>query len=268
MIKYLGLSVSSLILLMLNIAYCSESTRPIDDGIVTIGVYADSGAAVSCVTAAKKMFEWMGHEVFLMDADFINHKDIQHINIFYFPGGSPVPYMRNITYDGREKIRRRIEAGSGYIGTCAGGIYAAEIQTWHGRTYSAGLLGVFPGTAAGPIPQIYQHPDIGMCQVNLNRPHQITRSDPDSLWIMFYNGPYFIPDEASMVDTIGTYEITGQVALVACEYGKGRVFLTGPHPEWEEDDDRDGVSYFEKFDDMGSDWTLMQHAVRWCLHEE
>ncbi len=254
------------LLLLISLGY-SESVEPPDDGILTIGVYADSGAAASCVTAAKNMFEWMEHKVVLIDADLINNKDLQHLDIFYFPGGSPIPYARNITYEGRKKIRKMIEQGRAYIGTCAGGIYAAEYQTWQDETYSAGQLGVFPGTAAGPIPQIYQLPEIGMCQINLNKPHQITSAEPDSLWIMFYNGPYFIPDTGSVVDTIGTYEITGQAAMIACEYGKGRVFLIGPHPEWEEDDDRDSVSFFDNFDDMGSDWDFMRNVVKWCINE-
>jgi glutamine amidotransferase-like uncharacterized protein len=267
MTKNSVLSGSFIIVLMLNIAYCAGSSPPKENGIATIGIYADSGAAAACVTAATNMFKWMGHEVILMDADLINNKDLKGIDIFYFPGGSPIPYTRNITYEGRKKIRSRIESGCGYIGTCAGGIYAAEFQNWNGVNHSTGQLGIFPGTAAGPIPEIYRLPDIGMCQVNLNKPYGITRTEPDSLWIMFYNGPYFIPEEGSVVDTIGTYEITGKVALAACEYGKGRVFLTGPHPEWEEDDDRDGVSSFDSLDDMGSDWTLMHNAVQWCLHE-
>ncbi|UCG29960.1 MAG: hypothetical protein JSV53_10740 [candidate division WOR-3 bacterium] len=267
MTKHVSSTAFFLIFFGLCMADGSQSRQLVDDGIVTIGVYSDSGAAAACVTAAEKMFRWMGYEVFRMDADFINNQDIQRIDIFYFPGGSPVPYTRSITYEGRKKIRKMIEGGRGYIGTCAGGIYAAEFQRWNGETYSAGQLGIFPGTAAGPIPQIYELPDIGMCQVNLNKPHEITRAEPDSLWIMFYNGPYFIPGTDSDVDTVGTYEITGYLALVANEYGKGRVFLTGPHPEWEEDDDRDGVSYFDRFDDMGSDWTLMRRAVQWCLRE-
>ncbi len=268
MTKTLAFTDLLFILLMLNIAYCHGSSRPADNENITIGIYADSGAAAACVTAATNMFKWMGHEVFLMDANFINNKDIKHINIFYFPGGSPVPYARNINYEGRKKMRKMIEGGCGYIGTCAGGLYAAESQKWNGETYWAGQLGIFPGTAAGPIPEIYELPEIGMCKINLNKSHQITCEEPDSIWVMFYNGPYFIPGNTSSVDTIGIYGITGNIALVACEYGKGRVFLTGPHPEWEEDDDRDGVSYFDRFDDMGSDWTMMRRAVQWCLHKD
>ena len=253
--------------IMMPIA-CAGSSELTDDGFVTVGVYADSGAADACVIAAKNMFEWMGYTVFLMDADFINNEDLQNIDIFYFPGGSPAPYSRNITDQGREQIRKMIRSGSGFIGTCAGGLFAAETQVWHGVEHSQGQLGIFPGTATGPIPDIFEYPEIGMCQVDLHGEHPISDIGTDSLWIMFYNGPCFIPKPGSIIYTIGTYTRTGDIALAACEYGRGRVFLTGPHPEWEEDNDRDDISYFDDFDDLGSDWPLMRNAMLWCLHQE
>ena len=260
----------SLIFLMFITLYCegcSETFERTDDGIVTVGVYSDSGAAQACVIAAKNMFEWMGYTVDLIDANTINNEDIRDIDIFYFPGGSSRPYIIDITDEGKDKIRQMISAGSGYIGTCASGMFAAEVQIWRGTTYSEGQLEIFPGTAEGPIPEIFEYPEIGMCQVNLVHPHPITEGEPDSVWILYYDGPFFDPESGAAVEIIGRYQITDQAALVACEYGSGRVFLTGPHPEWEEDSDRDSVSYFDHFDDRGSDWSLMQNATRWCLHE-
>lgn len=266
--KKLLLSFTILVLVAFNLPDCSGSIDPFDDGITTIGIYVDSGAAPACVTAARNMFEWMGYTIALLDADYVNSKDMRHIDLFYFPGGSAGPYVLEITSRGKDKIRSMIQAGSGYIGTCAGGMFAAEIQIWKGTRYSRGNLGIFTGNAIGPIPEIFDDPGIGMCQVNLHKPHPITNSQPDSVWIMYYTGPFFVPGSAANIRIIGTYEITGRPALVALEYGKGRVFLTGPHPEWEEDDDRDSVSYFDNYDDLGSDWPLMRSATRWCLHEE
>jgi glutamine amidotransferase-like uncharacterized protein len=213
------------------------------------------------------MFEWMGYTLFLLDAEYVNHRDLEHIDLFYFPGGSAGPYVRNITSKGKEKIRNMISAGSGYIGTCAGGMFAAEIQIWKGTRYTWGNLNIFKGNAIGPIPEIYDDPGIGMCQVNLHKPHPITNAHPDSMWIMYYTGPFFVGESATNTNVIGTYATTGRPALVAFEYGKGRVFITGPHPEWEEDDDRDSVSYFDNYNDLGSDWPLMRSATRWCLRE-
>lgn len=255
-------------LITFNHSNCSNSLKPIDDGISTIGIYADSGAAWSCLTAAENMFLWMGYNVELIYASTVNNEDIRHIDLFYFPGGNSEPFIVNITDQGKEKIRQMISNGAGYIGTCAGAMFAAETQIWQGNTYITGQLGIFPGTAQGPIPEIFPWPQIGMCQVDLNKPHPITDDQPDSVWIMLYHGPFMTPNAGAAIDTIGTYEVTGQPALVACKYGDGRVFLTGPHPEWEEDSDRDSVPYFKNYDDMGSDWPLMRNAARWCLYEE
>ena len=247
---------------------CTDDFKPIDDGITTIGIYADSGAAWACITAARNMFLWMGCKVEFIYASSVNNEDLRRIDIFYFPGGSSELYIRDITPEGKDKIRQMVNSGTGYIGTCAGALFAADTQIWQGQTYATDQLGIFPGTAQGPINEIFPYPQLGMCQVNLNKPHPITNGHPDSIWIMLYYGPFMTPNPGATIDTIGTYDITGQPALVACEYGEGRVFLTGPHPEWEEDSNRDSVPYFKNYDDMDSDWPLMRSAVRWCLRNE
>jgi glutamine amidotransferase-like uncharacterized protein len=241
----------------------TESSQTAADD-VTVGLYAGGGAANECAQAARKMFEWMGYTVTRLDADMINQSKISHIDVVYFPGGSSGPYREDISAEGREKIRRLIHSGGCFIGTCAGALFAAERVVWEGETDPRPTLGLFPGTVEGPLPEIYTDPEYGMCQVNLE-PHPITAAEPDSAWILYYNGPFFSPNPDAEVDIVGRYEITNDPALVAFEYGRGRVFLTGPHPEWEEDDGRDGVSYFDRFSDQGSDWDLMLGATRWCL---
>lgn len=253
--------------LVVSVLTCSHSLEPIDDGVTTIGIYTDDGAAQSCIIAAQNMFRWMGYEIDHLDAEKINYQEIRHIDLFYFPGGSSRPYCEDITETGKDKIRQLISGGSGYIGTCAGAMFAAETQVWRDTAYSSTQLGIFSGTAKGPIPEIFDSPGVGMCQIDLFKSHMITDSEPDSVWILYYNGPYFTPKAGVSVDTIGLYDITNTIALLGYTYGKGRVFLTGPHPEWEEDSDRDSISYFDNYDDCGSDWPLMYNATRWCLYE-
>ena len=235
-----------------------------EDEVVTVGLYTGDGAAEACSDAAGNMFAWMGYEVVELNAARVNQDDLGQFDILYFPGGSSDPYQAQIDATGRDEIRERIRDGGCFIGTCAGAVYAARTVTWEGQDDSVGSLELFPGTVAGPIPEIYADPEFGMCQVNLE-PHPITVGEGDTAWILYYNGPFFEPDPGTGVEIVGRYDIGGQPALVAFEYGTGRVFLTGPHPEWEEDSDRDGVSYFDRFDDLGSDWDLMRRAARWCL---
>ncbi len=233
---------------------------------VRVGLYAGAGAANACVTAAGEMFEWMGYTVEWIDADTVNDADLREIDVLYFPGGSAGPYQEDISAEGREKIQQLVRSGGCFIGTCAGALFAAEQVIWEGVTDPRPTLGLFPGTVQGPLPEIYADPEHGMCQVNLD-PHPITGMEPGTVWILYYNGPFFSPNSGAEVDIVGRYEITNEPAIVAFAYGEGRVLLTGPHPEWEEDDDRDGVSYFDRFDDRGSDWDLMLNATRWCLGE-
>jgi len=238
----------------------------VHDTSTVIGLYADEGAAEPCVTAATRMFEWMGYTVEQIFAATVNDEEIDRFDLLYFPGGSSDPFKEDISVEGKDKIRQFVESGGCFIGTCAGALFAAEQPIWKGQVEDGEALALFPGTVEGPIPDIYTDPEHGMCQVNLE-PHTITNGMQESLQILYYNGPFFKPNADAEVAIIGRYQIGGEPALVASEYGRGRVFLTGPHPEWEEDDDRDGVDYFDRFDDQGSDWDLMQNGARWCLHE-
>ena len=56
--------------------------------------------------------------------------------------------------------------------------------------------------------------------------------------------------------------------MIALEYEEGRVFLSGPHPEWEEDSDRDGQAWPDGFDDDGSEWNMMLAVSLWLTESD
>ncbi len=231
-----------------------------------IAIYADDGADPGCVGPAELMFQWMGHSTTRVYAEDVNDGLLDGFDLIYFPGGNTEPYMDNITETGLDNIRSFVRKGGGYIGTCAGAFYACEVNSWRGFEYSDRLLGIYPGRADGPIDDIYPYPEHGMCQVNYVEPrHPISVDMGESEWIYYWWGPYFTPNSGNKTTTIATYDITGEPALASCYYGEGRVFITGPHPEWEEDDPRDGFPPFDDHDDNGSDWPLMRYATAWCL---
>jgi glutamine amidotransferase-like uncharacterized protein len=249
---------------LVPLVHCGDAGVIVAEDIV-VGIYADAGAEPECVGPSEKMFEWIGCTVVLLYVDDVNEKSLDKLDLIVFPGGDMGPYMEDITDDGKDKIRGIVRDGGGYIGTCAGAYFAAETLIWRGSAYNEGLLGLFPGTADGPVNEIYQYPETGMCEIIYTAPdHPITHGLGDTEWIYYWWGPKFIPDEGTDVDVIGEYEITGEPAMVAFEYGEGRVFLIGPHPEWEEDSDRDGTSLNDEQDDRGSDWPLMRNVTFWC----
>lgn len=75
------------------------------------------------------------------------------------------------------------------------------------------------------------------------------------------------PKEDVNVTILGEYDRVNQPSMLAFDYGLGRVFLIGTHPEIEEDSERDGVTFADEFDDQGSDWELIRRAVLWLEKE-
>jgi glutamine amidotransferase-like uncharacterized protein len=260
------LLVFSLLLsvVLIPLIHCGDAVVIVDEDII-IGIYADDGAAPGCVGPSEKMFEWMDCTIVLLYAEDVNDRSLDKLDVLVFPGGNSDPYVEDITAAGKEKIRDFVRDGGGYIGTCAGANFAAETVVWRGYVFTEGLLDLVPGTADGPVNEIYPYPETGMCEVNYTAPdHPISKGLGDTEWIYYWWGPKFIPNEGADVDVIGTYAVTDEPAMVAFEYGEGRVFLIGPHPEWEEDSDRDGYEPDEEHDDRGSDWPLMRNVTFWC----
>jgi glutamine amidotransferase-like uncharacterized protein len=257
----LSLFLSAVLVLLVH---CGDGALE-ESGEIIIGVYADEGAAPGCVGPSEKMFEWMGCTLVRLYDDDVNDKTLDKIDIIYFPGGNSGPYSENITEEGKEKIRRFVRGGGGYVGTCAGSCFGSDTVKWLGNTYPEGHLGLFQGIADGPVNEIYPYPENGMCEIiYAEAEHPITRGLGKTEWVHYWWGPKFVPFAGTRVDVIGTYAITGEPAMVAFEYGYGRVFLTGPHPEWEEDSDRDGFEPWPEHDDRGSDWPLMRNVTYWC----
>ena len=66
--------------------------------------------------------------------------------------------------------------------------------------------------------------------------------------MLYYGGPYFTSDTGSQVEILGTYNYNGQPAIVAFNYGSGKVVLSGPHPEI-----------------GGPNWDLAKYMLNWLM---
>jgi biotin--protein ligase len=234
----------------------------------TIALYNDRGVDDDCLTAALHMFQWMEYSIRYITSYDINSEGLDNYKLLCIPGGDMYQYGIDITSTGKKHIKDFIDSGGGYIGICGGGYFAAETVIWRGNQLSMSPLGIFSGTTQGPIDQIVPYPDYGMCTVTITDTlHAITESEPGSFSILYYWGPEFIPNNNAQIETLGTYDIEEKVAIIAFSYGSGRIFLTGPHPEFEENDTRDGTTLGDELDDPESEWELMKKATRWCLKE-
>jgi len=257
-----GLLIVLLVLLSLILYYNLHSSEKTID----IAIYSGRGTWQESVQAAKNMFLWMNYTVELVSANYINTIGLGNFRVLCIPGGDMYAYSEDISAKGKENIKSFTNSGGGYIGICGGAYFASEKVIWRGNQLSMTPLELFLGTAEGPIDEIVPYPSYNMCKVNIvSSTHSITQSEPNSSWMLYYWGPALIPNENIDVTILGRYDGGDKAMMLAFNYGQGRVFLIGTHPELEEDSNRDGVDFADELDDQGSDWELMRKAVLWMM---
>jgi hypothetical protein len=154
------------------------------------------------------------------------------------------------------------------MGICGGAYLAGTEVIWQGRVLSMESLGLYEGTARGPWDAIAPYPGYGLCvQRFTDSSHPITRDLATSLLVLYYWGPSLTPRVETPGMVLARYEATGEAAILALTFERGRVFLVGTHPEIEENSDRDGQGFASELTDPDSEWDLLRNATRWCLGE-
>ncbi|MHA2309291.1 MAG: BPL-N domain-containing protein [Candidatus Heimdallarchaeaceae archaeon] len=243
---------------------------------VNVALYNSSGAWQYSIKCIQNMLEWAGCISVNISVQDIIDGCLDDFDVLLWPGGDYVSYWE-MGLEGKAAVQDFVSGGGGYLGICAGAYYACDYMVWmdddsfpppdykvEGDELN---LDLFEGVAWGPIFDLAERPEPGyaMVQVNINHSHPITKDLPDTMQILYYGGPYFVPYEqtGSNVTILGTYDLTGQNAVATTTCGHGRVFLISPHGELEEDSNRDGFEPYPDIYDEGSDWPLYYKAIEW-----
>lgn len=264
-----------------DVAIYNDAIAPVDPetGTERSGVWQDGVAAIKCMLA------WMG-----LSYEEISYEDLNNSSqdfsslykVLLFPGGFAYWYNYWISLSGKNRIRNFVSSGGGYFGICAGSFFASDVVAWEGTSYDdesmynaygelTGYdLDLFSGTATGPIGGIAPWPTYDMTTINFEQESDALsdyKPVPFPEYILYYGGPYFTPNEYTDVQSLGDYDYNGKPALVAFTYGSGRVVLSGPHPEIEEDSNRDCVTIDgeDEMNDEGSDWELATYLIKWIM---
>jgi len=220
---------------------------------VKVAVYNGSGEMDSSRVALVRMFEWMGATVAEINASQVLGEYLDNYDILVFPGGSETSYWSDLQRStGLSRIREFVENGGSYFGICGGSTFGARYVDLFNGTMSPTnepgeiihLEPMFPNrTSTGP--------DLSDCPVNFTT--------------MYYASQYFIPNEGvNDIHVVATYE-SGKAGMIAFEYGYGTVFLSSPHPEYEENSDRDDTSEFDYLDDPDSEWDFLLRISEWLI---
>jgi glutamine amidotransferase-like uncharacterized protein len=184
----------------------------------------------------------LGLSTGFVELDALDSTDLQGVKLIYFPGGECGAI--HLPEQASRRVREAVAAGMGYIGTCCGAFLAAEATTTATHIRLPGdSFGIFPGLAewGGGEGTWPFYVDVG---------HPIVADSSAAADISPVMHMRFVGGTSNLVpscaDDLQGWRVatidrpsdgtpTGRrAAMTATVFGKGRVFLTGPHPEAQE----------------------------------
>ncbi len=247
---------------LITVGLNTSSTGP------QVAIYTGPGVWDEGVIALENFLDFKGLDWEEVNAWDVNRKDLSALyDAIIIPGGWAVSYKRYISDSGIQHIKELVNNGGAYIGICAGAYYAADKVAWEGRTYDY-PLDLFNGTAYGSLDSIIPWDGYTMTILNMNLDDSINIYEPATEDMLFFGGPALYPNEGENVDVVARWAAhNNDPAIVKFNYNQGRVLLLGPHPEIEEDSDRDGTDFADEFEDNGSDWPFLWAAMDWVLQQ-
>jgi glutamine amidotransferase-like uncharacterized protein len=150
------------------------------------------------------------------------------------PGGADLPYVRKLNGLGNQQIQHYVSEGGSFLGICAGGYYGSAYVEFD-KDGPLEVLGerelqFFQGKAIGPILAPYDY----ATQSGSRAAKLITIFQDVPETRVYYNGGGFFenPKRFSNTKVLANYD-SDLSAIIAIDYGKGRVVLSGVHFEYD-----------------------------------
>ncbi len=219
---------------------------------VRVAIYDGGGVLESSKIAVDNMFAWMRANVGHVNETSIQEGALADYDMLVMPAGGG--YGEYLQSGGMDIIRQFVNDGGSYFGICGGATFATALG-----------LSLFDGE---------YHPAIDgygefLIEMNVNRSSTgpDLSEEPESYEIFYWNSGYYSKENMSDIIPIVTYQDNDLPCMIAFKYGTGKVFLSSPHPEFEEGTDRDGVTYFDALNDPDSEWGLLLKVCRWLIQE-
>ncbi|MCK5240717.1 MAG: hypothetical protein KAR33_14270, partial [Candidatus Thorarchaeota archaeon] len=90
---------------------------------------------------------------------------------------------------------------------------------------------------------------------------------PSTMSTLFWGATFFTSDYMTNILPVASASGISNPSIIAYQFGSGCVFLSGLHPEFEENSDRDGTDFFDDLNDPDSEWPLMLKVLQWMVDE-
>ncbi len=208
-----------------------ESRRPIK-----VGVYSGPGAPQSSVDAVVKVMKpFPEATTVILNGEQVATENLAAYDVLVFPGGSGSGQSKGIGEAGLKNVREFVGNGGGYVGICAGAYLACSNFSW-----GLGILNA--GTVSSKWRRGQAILDLEMTEAG----KPLLGDVKDVFKVRYNNGPILKPwtrtdlpaytpltlfrTEVAKNDTpVGVQVNTAAQAIGS--FGKGRVFVSSPHPE-------------------------------------
>ena len=184
-------------------------------------VYRGKGACPACYKGAAKAALAAGLRVIYVTDRLRDFSILKEAKVWIQPGGTSKTALLAMGEAYLERLRDFVAQGGGYVGFCAGAFLATAEN---GSTGLAGL-GIVPGRTI-PIFEDFSRED---------HPYLLNLVWGGHPRVIYFNGgPYF--DLSSVNDPslkiLATYaDFDHKVAALQVNFGKGKVAVSGAHPE-------------------------------------
>jgi glutamine amidotransferase-like uncharacterized protein len=238
-----GLGVLVTVLVLQSNAFASAG-RPL------ALVYNGPGACKEdghCAEAAARVAERAGFDVEFVGAKTKDRSLFDEAAIYIQPGGNATTVANNMLKTMKNLIREFVHSGGGYVGFCAGGFYAMTPYDDEGEN----RLGLIDGDA-----DVTDHDYPSIVRVSWK--------DGVRHHVYWEGGAHFMLDRKANAEAVSRYSDTRQVASIRGQFGKGRVWVTGFHPEapydWRFDPD------LEDPDGTDADLEMAIEMIRWAAN--
>jgi len=203
-------------------------------------------------------FTSKGKSVELTDATSILKENVlnEDVALFVMPGGAATPFLQKLKVQGNQKIKDYVFSGGHYLGICAGAYYACTRVEFEKDIPALciirqnELLNLVDAKAVGTL---YKELHIRPYMKNEASSASVRLRWQDSSihYAHYHGGPKFVGKDEDFEILARYQDIQDEPpAIIAQNYGKGRVVLSGVH-----------------FEDRGEDLQKSLHALRIDIRE-
>jgi putative intracellular protease/amidase len=216
--------------------YKTVVAPPPNPASLKIAIFDGDGAPKGGVDSVCERVKSMpGSTITLVKAEQIAAGGLAGYDVVIFSGGSGSTQAKALGDDGRKKVREFVKNGGGYVGICAGAYLACSNFSWglgilNASTVSSkwmrgsGYMDVEVTVDGAPI----IGPVDGIFKVRYNNGPIIKPGDRADL--PAYRPLSLFRSEVAKNDTpVGI--MVNSPAQAVSTFGKGRVFISSPHPE-------------------------------------